>query len=104
MKVTQVGKDWQINQIYPGSPAELGGLSVGDLIIAVNQVRALPQLDNWLSYHENQNKTLLIERAGRILERFIPEVDRNFYVQHNIVKAGLLNGPQEKALKSWMGN
>jgi predicted metalloprotease with PDZ domain len=104
MKVTQVGKDWQINQIYPGSPAELGGLSIGDLIIAVNQVRALPQLDNWLSYHENQNKTLLIERAGRILERFIPEVDRNFYVQHNIVKAGLLNGPQEKALKSWMGN
>lgn len=101
MKVVQVGKDWQITQIYPGSPAELGGLTLGDLIIAVNQVRALPQLDNWLSYHENQNKTLLIERNGRILEKFIPEVDRNFYVQHSVAELAEKNAPQLKAFKAW---
>ena len=104
MKTVQVGKDWQITQIYPGSPAELGGLSLGDLIIAVNNMRALPNLDNWLSYHENQNKTLLIERAGRILECFIPEVDRNFFAQHSVVKSVQINQHQEKALKAWMGN
>jgi predicted metalloprotease with PDZ domain len=104
MKTVQVGKDWQITQIYPGSPAELGGLSLGDLIIAVNNMRALPNLDNWLSYHENQNKTLLIERAGRILECFIPEVDRNFFAQHSVVKSVQNNQHQEKALKAWMNN
>jgi predicted metalloprotease with PDZ domain len=102
MKVSQVGKDWQIVQLYPGSPAELGGLAIGDLIIAVNQVRALPQLDTWLSFHENQNKTLLVERSGRILELFIPEVDRNFFAQNKVQRLDTLNGPQEKALKAWM--
>ncbi|MFM8596334.1 MAG: M61 family metallopeptidase [Flavobacteriales bacterium] len=104
MKTMQVGKDWQITHMYPGSPAELGGLAVGDLIIAVNDVRALPSLDNWLSYHENQNKTLLIERAGRILNRFIPEVDRNFYALHSVVQAKELNVHQEKARNAWMAN
>jgi predicted metalloprotease with PDZ domain len=104
MKTTQVGKDWQIIQIYPGSPAELAGLSIGDLILAVNNMRALPQLDNWLSFYENQNKTLLIERAGRVLEYLVPEVDRNFFVQHSIVKSAQLNSHQEKALKVWMAN
>ncbi|MFM6945891.1 MAG: M61 family metallopeptidase [Flavobacteriales bacterium] len=104
MKTMQVGKDWQITHMYPGSPAELGGLAVGDLIIAVNDVRALPSLDNWLSYHENQNKTLLIERAGRILNRFIPEVDRNFYALHSVVQAKELNVHQDKARKAWMAN
>lgn len=102
MKVSQVGKDWQIVQLYPGSPAELGGLAIGDLIIAVNQVRALPQLDTWLSFHENQNKTLLVERSGRILELFIPEVDRNFFAQNKVQRLDTLNGPQEKALNAWM--
>jgi hypothetical protein len=62
----------------------------------------LPQLDNWLSFHENQNKTLLIERSGRILELFIPEVDRNFFAQNKVLRLATLNGSQEKALKAWM--
>jgi hypothetical protein len=62
----------------------------------------LPQLDTWLSFHENQSKTLLVERSGRILELFIPEVDRNFFAQNKVLRLDTLNGPQEKALNAWM--
>ena len=101
MKVSLLGKEWQILSIYPGSPADTGGLAIGDLIIGVNGLRALPSLDNWLAFHENQNKTLLVERNGQLLERFIPEVDRHFYVSHLVVAANDTIAAQEKALKSW---
>jgi predicted metalloprotease with PDZ domain len=101
MKVSLVGKEWQILSIYPGAPADTGGLAIGDLIIGVNGLRALPSLDNWLAFHENQNKTLLVDRSGQLLERFIPEVDRHFYVSHAVVAANETIAAQEKALAIW---
>lgn len=101
MKVSLSGKEWQILSIYPGSPADTGGLAIGDLIIGVNGLRALPSLDNWLAFYENQNKTLLLDRNGQLLERFIPEVDRHFYVSHLVVASIDTLATQEKALKSW---
>ena len=101
MKVNANGKEWQIQSIYPGSPADTAGLAIGDLILGINGVRALPSLDNWIAFHENQNKTLLIERNGVFLERFIPEVDRHFYVTHQVIKATETTSNQEKALENW---
>ena len=101
IKVQQVGKEWQILNIYPGSPADTGGLAIGDLIIGVNGNRALPSLDNWLSFYENQNKTLFVERGGQLLERFIPEVDRHFYVSHQVTTASSHIAAQEKAFALW---
>lgn len=101
MKVSLVGKEWQVVQVYPGSPADTGGLALGDLIIGVNGMRALPSLDNWLAFHENQNKTLLVERNGQLLERFIPEVDRHFYVVHEVRQSNNLIAGQQKAFSNW---
>jgi predicted metalloprotease with PDZ domain len=101
IKVSLVGKDWQISNIYPGSPADTGGLAIGDLILGVNGMRALPSLDNWLAFYENQNKTLSLERNGQLLERFIPEVDRHFYVSHAVIATTESSAAQQKALMSW---
>jgi predicted metalloprotease with PDZ domain len=85
--------------IYPGSPADTGGLAIGDLLLGVNGNRALPSLDNWLSFYENQNKTLLVERSGQLLECFIPEVDRYFYATHQVVRASALISARKKHLR-----
>jgi predicted metalloprotease with PDZ domain len=101
MKVQQIGKDWHVSSIYPGSPADTGGLAIGDLLIGVNGMRALPSLDNWLAFYENQNKTLLIERNGQLFERFIPEVDRHFFVTHQVQIHTELITAQQKAFDHW---
>lgn len=101
MKVSQNGKEWQVLSIYPGSPADTGGLAVGDLVIGVNETRAIPSLDNWLAFFENQNKTLLIERSGRLQAHFIPEVDRHFFVSHQVVLNTAPLAAQQKAFSYW---
>ena len=47
------------------------------------------------------NKTLLIERSGQLLERFIPEVDRHFYVTHQVLQDVDLLASQQKAWLNW---
>jgi hypothetical protein len=54
-----------------------------------------------LAFYENQNKTLLIERSGQLLERFIPEVDRHFYVIHQVLRSPAPLAAQEKAWLHW---
>ncbi|MEN9699507.1 MAG: hypothetical protein RLZZ301_705 [Bacteroidota bacterium] len=101
MKVVATGQDWLISAIYPGSPADVGGLALNDLILGVNGMRSVPSLDTWLRYFEDQLKTLLVQRNGRLLEKTIPEVDRNFFVKNQVVAATELNHSQQKTLLSW---
>ena len=101
MKVLPKGADAQIVAIYPGSPADLGGLALNDEIIGVNNIRLQNNLDQWLSYHDSGIKTLLIHRNGRLLEKTLPEVNRYFYLSHSIKRMQTLNQHQRKALKNW---
>lgn len=101
MKVLPKGSDAQITSIYPGSPADLGGLAINDEIIGVNQIRLQNNLDQWLSFHDSNTKTLLIHRNGRLMEKTLPEVNRFFYLTHTVKRLDELNQHQRKALKSW---
>ncbi len=101
MKVSPKGPDFQINAIYPGSPADLGGLSINDEILGVNHMRLQGNLDAWLNYNDSGIKTLLINRNGRLLEKTLPEVNRFFYLTHSVHRLEILNQHQRKALKCW---
>ncbi|MFM6934670.1 MAG: M61 family metallopeptidase [Flavobacteriales bacterium] len=101
MKIIAKGTDAQILSIYPGSPADLGGLSVNDEILAVNQMRLQGNLDAWLNFYDAGIKTLLINRNGRLIEKTLPEVNRYFYLTHSVHSVETLNQHQRKARKFW---
>jgi predicted metalloprotease with PDZ domain len=101
IKVLPKGSDAQVVAIYPGSPADNGGLALNDEIIAVDNMRLQNNLDQWLTYSEEGMKTVLINRGGRILEKALPEVDRFFYQTHSIKKLDFLDKHQRKALRYW---
>ena len=66
-KILPKGKNAVVQSIYPGSPSDIGGLSIGDEIIAVNGFQLNSDLDQWLKYFENDELKLSIYREGKFL-------------------------------------
>lgn len=87
--------------IYPGSPADLGGLMQMDEITAVNGFALNGELDKWLQYVDDRPKVLTVLRAGRQLELTLPEVQRHFYLDYSLKITENPNGAQKKAFEHW---
>jgi predicted metalloprotease with PDZ domain len=92
----------QVFSIYPGSPADLGGLMLNDEIIAVNGYLCNADCDNWLNLVDNDLKVLTIARAGKLKEIQLPEVNRFFYAKYSVLKLEQPNTHQKKAFEAWI--
>jgi predicted metalloprotease with PDZ domain len=93
-----------ISAIYPGSPADMVGISIGDELIAVNKIKLNNDLDACLNYFDASSKTLSFFRNGKLLQLTLPEVNRFFYLNHKIHKKVNLTPNQEKAIFAWSEN
>jgi predicted metalloprotease with PDZ domain len=100
-KTVPHGANFIVKVIYPGSPANLGGLMLEDEIIAVNDFACLGELDKWLRYFDNDLKHITVIRAGKVIKTRLPEVDRNFYMEYEVKKLEKMNSPQIKAFDAW---
>ena len=96
------GQSIIVAAMYPGGPADLGGLMLNDEIIAINGYMINGDLEKWLNYFDENDKFLTINRGGRLFELRLPEVQRNFYMEYTVVPMENPNGPQKKALEAWM--
>ncbi|WP_300663250.1 PDZ domain-containing protein [Fluviicola sp.] len=100
-KSLAAGAHFHVSAIYPGSPADLAGLMINDEIIAVNDFKLNGDLDNWLSYLDDQNKHLTVIRQGKIIELSLPEVQRSFYLEYGVKVIETPNSFQKKAFECW---
>ncbi|MNU60186.1 hypothetical protein D3C71_493700 [compost metagenome] len=100
-KSLAAGAHFHVTAIYPGSPADLAGLMINDEIIAVNEFKLNGDLDNWLSYLDDQNKRLTVIRQGKIIELSLPEVQRSFYLEYGVDVIENPNSFQKKAFEHW---
>ena len=101
MKTIPNGANFIIKELYPGSPAEIGGLMLEDEIIAINGYSCQGELDKWLNYFNNDIKVITVQRAGRVVETKLPEVDRNFFMDYKIVTLKKLTKAQQNTFDSW---
>lgn len=90
-----------VKAMYPGGPAELAGLMLEDEIIAVNGVDVEVDLNKWLSFFDDEPKTITLFRAGKLESFELPEVNRNFYMKYSVSVQENPNGPQQKIFKAW---
>jgi predicted metalloprotease with PDZ domain len=104
MKTIHQANHLLISAIYPGSPAEMAGLSLGDELIALNTIKLNHDLDSCLNYFDASSKTLCFFRNGKLLQLTLPEVNRFFYLSHKIHKKVNLTPNQEKAIFAWSEN
>ena len=104
MKTVHQSNHLLISAIYPGSPTDMAGLSLGDELIALNTIKLNHDLDSCLNYFDASSKTLSFFRNGKLLQLTLPEVNRFFYLNHKIHKKGNLTTNQEKAILAWSEN
>ena len=101
-KATQNGSNFLVSAMYPGGPADLGGMMIGDEIIAVNSFMCQGELEKWLLFVDHSPKNISLIRAGKLIELTLPEVNRNFYSEYTITEVVLPNNSQKSALNAWM--
>ncbi len=90
-----------VSSIYSGSPTDLGGLMIGDEIIAINGYLCNLDIDKWLNYFDNDLKVLTIARAGRLITLELPEVNRFFYAEYDLKPFDNLTHSQKKLFEKW---
>ncbi len=95
------GTHFIVKAVFPGSPAELGGLQLEDEIIAVNNRNVNGALDQWLHYFDDELKEITLFRAGKLIRLVLPEVQRNFYSIYSLEKELNPNGAQKIAFEHW---
>jgi predicted metalloprotease with PDZ domain len=101
LKALPNGHSFIVKAIYPGSPAEIGGLMLEDEIIAVNNHVVNGELDAWLNHFDDEQKVLMVQRAGMLKELHLPEVQRPFYVDYSFDKLETLTHLQTKLFGEW---
>lgn len=101
MKLFPFRSNFVVKTLYPGGPAELGGIMLEDEIISVNNVLLNGEIEKWLEYFNDELKTFTVKRNGKVLELRIPEVDRNFYMTYSLKQTQKLTNQQQKAFEAW---
>jgi predicted metalloprotease with PDZ domain len=90
-----------VKLLYPGGPGDLGGLMLEDNVIAVNGVQVQNNLDQWLTYFDDEQKELTVFRQGQLVQLILPEVNRYFYNTYEVREQKNPNGPQKAGMKAW---
>jgi len=101
MKVAPSGLNFRITALYPGGPAEIAGLAIGDEIAVINGSVCNGELDKWLRYYDSDPKNLTLLRNGTARTVLLPEVNRNFYMKYEVRKLQDPNGAQKSAYEAW---
>jgi predicted metalloprotease with PDZ domain len=101
MKCVTDGDKTVAKLFYPGGPADLGGMMADDVILAVNGIAINGNLDQWLAYFDEDEKRITINRSGRLIELVLPEVNRNFFMEHKLKPVENPNNFQKKGFATW---
>jgi predicted metalloprotease with PDZ domain len=101
IKSTPSGQNFVVNAVFSGGTADMGGIMLGDEILAINGFACQGELDQWLQMHDDVQKKLLVLRKGKVLELSLPELQRTFYNVYSIVAVENPNNIQKKAFEAW---
>jgi predicted metalloprotease with PDZ domain len=100
-KILPKGKNAIVQSIYSGSPSDIGGLSVGDEIFAVNGKQLNSDLDKWLFYLGSNSIQLTIFRNGLLKEIQLKESHELFYPVYEVKTKKIVSQNQLENLKCW---
>ncbi len=104
IKTTIVSEKTVIQDIFPGSTAELGALMIGDEVMSVNGLRVEKDINKVISFFQEVQLELKINRMGRILDIICPNTNRTVYPIYKIKQMPIPSGLNKRIFKAWIGS
>lgn len=100
-KFLSKGKNAVVQSIYPESLSDVGGLSIGDEIIAVNGFQLNSDIDKWLKYFEKDSLKLSIFREAKLSEITLMTNNSFYYPKYEVKQIKNFLDSQVVNLESW---
>jgi predicted metalloprotease with PDZ domain len=101
MKVVPNGNGVNVAAMFPGGPAEQGGLMLNDELIALNGCVFTGDIEKWCNYFDENEKNFTVKRSGRLIEVQIPSVEGVYYQEYSINSVENPREEQRKAFANW---
>lgn len=93
-----------IQEIFPGSSAELGNLMIGDEIVSVKGMRVTDNLDQVIGFFKENALEIEINRMARTLHEICPNTNRDMYPIYKIKPVKVPANLSKRIFKSWIGS
>ena len=93
-----------IGQVYPNSPADMAGLSVGDEILSVGQLDIDPNsIEEIFDFYSNESIDIVFSRMKRTIKTKMVKTDNLYFNNYLVVRN--LNASQNQRInfENWSG-
>jgi len=94
----------KVMMVFPGSPAEKGGVSVNDEIVSINGYKINADLSEWLDYFKDATISLGAFDQNGSAKRIVANLTDEFYfTNYEVSWKTELTAKQEENRKAWRG-
>ena len=96
--------DGKVLTIFPNSPAQKGGMSIGDEVVIINGYKVNDDLSQWLEYFKDTSISMGAFDAHGSAKRIVVNLTNEFYYSKNEISfVEKLTKEQKENLRSWRG-
>ena len=92
-----------IIEVAPNSIADRAGLSEGDELVAVNGIKLLNNLKEWLEYFQEETVTLTVLRSSETKEVSLTPTTERYYRTYWPAKMRDASNEQKENYRKWTG-
>ena len=94
----------KVMMVFPNSPADQAGVSIGDEIVIINGIKVNDDLSQWLEYFKDQSISMGAFDTHGAAKRILVNLTGEFYFSRNVVSfASELTEQQKENVKAWRG-
>lgn len=101
-KITEQADKTIVTLIYPGSDAQIAGISVNDQIVAVNEIAIKNDLHKWMSEIRTGEILFTIIRAGNKTEIMMKDTGKMWFKNYSIVSKNEKNESEKANSLAWL--
>lgn len=92
-----------VDNIFPGSVADIRGLAINDEIIAINNIKVINDLELWANYFfkENSINFLIKKELEKVTSVSLTISSEDYFMNYRLIKKEKLNGNEMQNFNAW---